>query len=56
MHGTDTEFPILKFVLNNYHNFNARAIRDALLAYWRHIDRLQRHPPLRKLPANYGEA
>lgn len=38
MHRTDTEFPILKFVLKKYHNFNARAIRDALLAYWRHID------------------
>ena len=42
---TDTEratcidFPILEFVLNNYRNFNARATRDALLAYWRHIER-----------------
>jgi deoxyhypusine synthase len=25
-------------VLNNYTNFNARATRDALLAYWRHIE------------------
>jgi len=27
----------LEFVLRHYHNFNARALRDALLAYWRHI-------------------
>ena len=33
------KFPILDFVLSNYKNFNARATRDALLAYWRHIDR-----------------
>ena len=30
--------PILDFVLTNYKNFNARATRDALLSYWRHID------------------
>ncbi|RYE75238.1 MAG: deoxyhypusine synthase, partial [Myxococcales bacterium] len=30
--------PILEFVLQNYKNFNARATRDALLAYWRHIE------------------
>jgi deoxyhypusine synthase len=30
--------PILDFVLTNYQNFNARATRDALIAYWRHID------------------
>jgi len=29
---------ILNFVLSNYKNFNARATRDALLAYWRHIE------------------
>ena len=34
-----TQFPILDFVLTNYKNFNARATRDALLGYWRHIDR-----------------
>jgi deoxyhypusine synthase len=28
----------LDFVLTNYKNFNARATRDALLAYWRHIE------------------
>lgn len=30
--------PILDFVLGNFRNFNARATRDALVAYWRHID------------------
>ena len=31
--------PILEFILANYKNFNARATRDAPLAYWRHIER-----------------
>ena len=31
-------FPILEFVLRNYKNFNARATRDATLAYWRHVE------------------
>ena len=31
-----SDLPILEFVLKNYKNFNARATRDALLAYWRH--------------------
>ncbi len=30
--------PILDFVLTNYKNFNSRATRDALIAYWRHIE------------------
>jgi len=30
--------PILSFVLENYKNFNARATRDALVAYWRHVE------------------
>ena len=30
--------PTLEFVLKNYKNFNARATRDALLAYVRHIE------------------
>ena len=29
--------PILSFVAGNYRNFNARATRDALFAYWDHI-------------------
>ncbi|MCS6898577.1 MAG: deoxyhypusine synthase family protein [Myxococcales bacterium] len=33
-----SELPILEFILKNYKNFNARATRDALLAYWRHIE------------------
>ncbi len=33
------ELPILDFILTNYKNFNARATRDALVAYWRHIER-----------------
>ncbi|MBK8011565.1 MAG: deoxyhypusine synthase family protein [Deltaproteobacteria bacterium] len=32
-----SDFPILEFVLRNYKNFNARATRDALVAYWQHI-------------------
>jgi len=31
------QLPLLDFVLTNYKNFNARATRDALTAYWRHI-------------------
>jgi deoxyhypusine synthase len=33
-----TRLPMLEFVLTNYKNFNARATRDALVAYWRHIE------------------
>jgi deoxyhypusine synthase len=32
------ELPVLDFVLTNYKNFNARATRDATLAYWRHVE------------------
>lgn len=32
------QLPVLNFVLSNYKNFNSRATRDALLAYWKHID------------------
>jgi len=32
-----TELPILEFVLANYRNFNARQTRDALVAYWKHV-------------------
>jgi deoxyhypusine synthase len=31
--------PILEFVLRNYKNFNARATRDALVAYVRHVEK-----------------
>jgi len=30
--------PVLDFTLRNYKNFNARATRDALIAYWRHVE------------------
>lgn len=33
----NAELPILDFVLTNYNNFNARATRDSLISYWRHI-------------------
>lgn len=29
--------PTLEFILRNYKNFNARVTRDALLAYWSHL-------------------
>jgi deoxyhypusine synthase len=35
----NSEFPVLDLVLRNYKNFNARATRDALLAYWRHVEK-----------------
>jgi len=34
----DDSLTLLRFVLRHYHNFNARALRDALLAYWQHIE------------------
>jgi deoxyhypusine synthase len=35
---TKTTLPTLEFILKNYKNFNARATRDATLAYWRHVE------------------
>jgi deoxyhypusine synthase len=32
-----SDLPILEFVTRNYKNFNARATRDALFAYWDHV-------------------
>ena len=32
-----THLPLLDFVASNYRNFNSRATRDALYAYWDHI-------------------
>ncbi len=32
-----SELPVFDFILKNYKNFNARQTRDALLAYWKHI-------------------
>lgn len=34
---TTTALPVLDFLLTHYKNFNARATRDATLAYWQHI-------------------
>jgi len=31
------KLPILEFIAGNYRNFNARATRDALFAYWDHV-------------------
>jgi deoxyhypusine synthase len=33
-----SSMPILEFILSNYKNFNARVTRDALLAYWIHLE------------------
>jgi deoxyhypusine synthase len=33
------QLPILEFVLTNYKNFNSRATKDALLAYWAHVEK-----------------
>ncbi|MBL8815627.1 MAG: deoxyhypusine synthase family protein [Planctomyces sp.] len=32
-----TSLPVLEFVLKNYKNFNARVTRDAIIAYWNHL-------------------
>jgi len=34
----NNDLPIFEFILKNYKNFNARATRDATIAYWRHIE------------------
>lgn len=34
---TNPSLPALEFILRNYHNFNARVVRDAMIDYWRHI-------------------
>jgi len=35
----ETKLPTLEFILKNYKNFNARATKDALIAYWKHIEK-----------------
>jgi deoxyhypusine synthase len=35
---TTPNLPVLELVLVNYKNFNARALRDAVIAYWTHIE------------------
>lgn len=34
----DHNLSTLEFILKNYKNFNSRALKDATLAYWRHIE------------------
>lgn len=31
------KLPILSFILRNYHNYNARALRDAAIGYWKYV-------------------
>jgi deoxyhypusine synthase len=33
-----SRLPVLEFIVRNYKNFNARVTRDALIAYWRHVE------------------
>jgi deoxyhypusine synthase len=35
----ETKLPTLEFILKNYKNFNARATKNALIAYWHHIEK-----------------
>lgn len=35
----NTNLPTLEFILKNYKNFNSRAIKDATIAYWKHIEK-----------------
>src|ERR1035437_1614858 len=35
----ENKLPTLEFVLKNYKNFNSRATRDALISYWRHVEK-----------------
>src|SRR3989344_2247781 len=32
------DLPTLEFILKNYKNFNSRSTKDALIAYWQHIE------------------
>lgn len=34
-----SHLPTLEFILKNYKNFNSRALKDATIAYWRHIEK-----------------
>jgi len=35
----NTQLPTLEFILRNYKNFNSRATKDALISYWRHLEK-----------------
>ncbi|GAK54739.1 deoxyhypusine synthase [Candidatus Moduliflexus flocculans] len=37
MNGGRMNFSTCEFIFRNYHNFNARVVRESLIAYWRHI-------------------
>lgn len=34
----NTQLPTLEFILKNYKNFNSRALVDATVSYWRHVE------------------
>lgn len=34
-----SNIPTLEFILKNYKNFNSRALKDATIAYWRHVEK-----------------
>jgi deoxyhypusine synthase len=35
----NTNLKTLEFILKNYKNFNARATKDAMISYWRHVEK-----------------
>jgi len=32
------QMPLCHFIFHNYHNFNARVLRNALVSYWKHLE------------------
>ena len=34
-----TKLPTFEFILKNFKNFNSRALKDALVAYWQHVEK-----------------
>ena len=34
----NTQLPTFEFILKNYKNFNSRALKDATISYWRHVE------------------
>lgn len=36
--GVSDDLRLCRFILRNYHNFNARVLRDSLISYWRHVE------------------
>lgn len=39
MSEVSANLPMCHFIFRNYHNFNARVLRDAFVSYWRHLER-----------------